>query len=69
MSNKVKSGFLYSEPSFLSGGARAFDLFGLYDQYNQSTSPEEADTRAIASDWIIVGQDLESAMEELDEAA
>ncbi len=64
MSSKVKSGFLYSDPSFLSGAARTLDLHGLYDAYNISTTPLEADTRAIASDWIITGQDLQEAINE-----
>ena len=55
MSDRVQSGFLYSDPSFLSGLSRTLDLYGLYDAYNRSDTPAEADTRAIASDWIIVG--------------
>jgi hypothetical protein len=64
MSNKVKSGFLYADPSFLSGFGRALDLHGLYDSYNASATPLEADTRALAADWIVVGQDLQDAMNE-----
>ena len=73
MSNKVKSGFLYSEPSFLSGAARTLDMYGLYDAYNASDSSLEADARALAADWIITGQDLQRAIDEfqseIDEAA
>ncbi|MGA8151017.1 MAG: hypothetical protein WB952_08715 [Terriglobales bacterium] len=64
MSNKVKSGFLYSDPSFLSGAARALDLYGLYDAYNISTTPQEADARALAADWIVTGQDLQEALDD-----
>lgn len=64
MSNKVKSGFLYADPSFLSGFGRSLDLHGLYDAYNVSSTPLEADTRAIAADWIVVGQDLQDAINE-----
>lgn len=69
MSNKVKSGFLYSDPSFLSGVARTLDLHGLYDAYNISVTPQEADARAIASDWIITGQDLQDAIDEVQKVA
>jgi hypothetical protein len=62
MSNKVQTGFLFAEPSFLSGAARTLDLFGLFDVYNRSNTPLEADTRAIASDWIITGQDVQDAI-------
>ena len=63
MSNRVKTGFLYADPSFLSGVSRTLDLFGQYDQYNISRTPSEADQRAIAADWIVTGQDLVDAMD------
>lgn len=63
MSSKIKTGFLYSDPSFLSGLSRTLDLYGLYDAYNISESGTEADIRAIASDWMIVGQDLWDAID------
>jgi hypothetical protein len=64
MSTKVKSGFLYADPSFLSGLSRTLDLHGLYDAYNASATPVEADARALAADWIVVGQDLQDAVDE-----
>jgi len=63
MGNKVKSDFLFAQPSFASGAARVFDLFGHFDEYNQSETPLEADAKAIAADWLIVGQDLSDAIE------
>ena len=64
MGNKVKSDFLFAQPSFASGAARVLDLFGQFDEYNRSETPEEADAKAIASDWIVVGQDLADAIEQ-----
>jgi hypothetical protein len=64
MGNKVKSDFLFAQPSFASGAARVFDLFGQFDEYNRSDTPDEADAKAIASDWIVVGQDLADAIEQ-----
>ena len=64
MVKKVQSDFLFAQPSFASGAARVFDLFGQFDEYNQSETPLEADAKAIASDWLIVGQDLSDAMEQ-----
>jgi hypothetical protein len=64
MSNKVKSGFLYADPSFLSGAARTLDFYGLYDAYNISATPLEADARALAADWIVTGQDLQDAIDD-----
>jgi hypothetical protein len=66
MSKKVKSGFLFAEPSFLSGAARSLDLFGLFDAYNISKTTREADALALASDWIITGQDLQGAIDEFE---
>jgi len=66
MGNRVKSDFLFAQPSFASGAARVFDLFGQFDEYNRSETTEEADAKAIASDWIVVGQDIADAIEQND---
>jgi hypothetical protein len=63
MGNKVKSDFLFAQPSLASGVARVFDLWGQFDDYNRSETPLEADAKAIASDWLIVGQDISDAIE------
>lgn len=60
------SDFLFAMPSFCSGVARTVDLGGTFDAYNDSPSTEEADRRAIASDWRAVGYDLKHAMTEFD---
>ena len=64
MGNKVKSDFLFAHPSFASGAARVFDMFGQFDEYNISETTEEADAKAIASDWIVIGQDMADAIEQ-----
>ena len=64
MGNKVKSDFLFAQPSFASGVARVFDLFGQFDEYNRSETPEEADAKAIAADWLVVGQDIADSIEQ-----
>jgi len=64
MNKTVKTDFLFAQPSLLSGAARAFDLWGQLDEYNRSETPAEADAKAIAADWLIVGQDLADAIEE-----
>ncbi len=63
MNRKVQSDFLFAQPSFASGAARVFDLWGRFDDYNRSDTPAEADAKAIAADWLIVGQDLAEAIE------
>ncbi len=63
MNQRVKSDFLFAQPSFLSGASRTLDLWGAFDDYNRSGMPVEADEKAIAADWLIVGQDLYDAIE------
>ncbi len=55
--------FLIAQPSFLSGAARIFDLFGTFDDYNESSSPGEADARAMNNDWNVILQDLRDAVD------
>jgi hypothetical protein len=59
----ARTDFLFAQPSFGSGAARALDLYGTFDAYNTSTSEEEADERAIASDWLVVGKDMSEVIE------
>ncbi len=58
------SDFLFGSPSFLTGLGRTMDLGGVLNRssYNFSSTPEEADLRAIAHDWVAVGKDLRKAM-------
>lgn len=56
------SEFLFARPSFLEGIARLVDFGGFLNEYNTSNTPDEADFRAIAADWQVVGDDLRAAM-------
>ena len=53
---------LFAKPSFWEGMARIVDIVGSLNEYNYSNSTEEADYRAISSDWEWVGWDIRSAM-------
>jgi hypothetical protein len=64
MGRKVQSDFLFAEPSFMSGAGRIVDLWGQFDDYNRSDTPAEADAKAIASDWLVVGQDIQDVVEQ-----
>jgi len=57
---------LYSRPSFWEGMARMVDVFGLLNEYNSSSSDNEADFRATRSDWERVGADIWAAIAKLD---
>jgi hypothetical protein len=61
---KVKTDFLFAQPSFASGASRILDLWGVWDDYNISATNLEADEKAIAADWLVVGQDVADAMEQ-----
>ena len=60
-----RTDFLFVMPTLLGGAARVLDLGAVYDSgsYNESPSAAEADARAIANDWRVVGNDLQSAIE------
>ena len=66
MSHSIQTDFLFARPSWLSGFARVLDLFGVFDVYNQSRTPEEADAKAMYADWRIVGQDIMEAVSHFD---
>jgi hypothetical protein len=50
--------------SFIDGLTGVFDWTPLTDRYNIAPTPENADARAMASDFIITGNDLRSALAE-----
>ena len=58
----MRTDYLFAMPSFRSGVARVFDLFGVFDTYNDGPTDHLADARALHSDWHVVGQDLADAM-------
>jgi hypothetical protein len=59
------TGFLFAHPGFLQGAAVVIDLGGTLIEYNVSRTPQEADARAIASDWAITGKDILTAAKTL----
>ncbi len=61
--------FLFADPSFLSGVATVMDIGGGMLIYNVSKSGIEADERAIASDWAVVGSHISEALESEKESA
>ncbi|HEV8657625.1 MAG TPA: hypothetical protein VGS96_03270 [Thermoanaerobaculia bacterium] len=50
--------FLFAQPSFTRGLARAADFWGTSDVYNISKSPNDADALAMWADWKDVGTEL-----------
>lgn len=62
------SDFLFAMPSMLSGAARSLDLGATFDGYNESSTGEIADARALFADWHQVGEDLVEAMDRFAES-
>gem|GEM_PF-766026 len=61
----IYAGLLYSQPTFNKGVARTLDIWGTFDSYNYSQTPQEADRAAIASDWYAVGADLHRSISKI----
>lgn len=62
----MKTLFLAADSSPLFGAARVLDLCAVFDQYNTSGSEEEADSKALFWDWVMVGEDLNKAISEFE---
>jgi len=60
------STFLFAMPSVIAGVGRAIDIGGVFDSYNESWTPEQADTIAAYLDWASIGADLSRAMKTFD---
>jgi hypothetical protein len=55
--------FLFASLGFFEGMGRAIDLGSTMVTANQSLTVQEADFRAISSDWKAVGEDIKTALE------
>lgn len=61
--SNLRSDFLFAQPSGLFGAARLLDLGGNFDSYNRSRTGEEADQRALTSDWMMMSKDFDSGLD------
>ena len=59
---KHRTDFLFSTSSFSIGIGSIFNLAGNYYTFNYSDTGLEADMKALASDWFVIGQDIEDAI-------
>lgn len=58
------SDFLFARPSFLVGFASILDWGDTLTEFNNTSTPEFADSLAVRSDWKTVGKDIFKAIEE-----
>ena len=61
----TRTGRLFANPSLAEGVGRAFDILGDQDIYNEDLTPQEADSKALFSDWASVGDHIISAAQTL----
>lgn len=59
-----RSDFLFARPSFLKGIGSVLNIGATGNIYNSSKSATKADSRAIASDWQTIGNDMREALDE-----
>ena len=59
---KLRAFYMFARPSALGGMARILDFGGTLNEYNTANSPQQADTLALWSDWLAVGDDMWSAI-------
>ena len=49
---------LFPRTNYLIGAGSIFNIAGNYFEFNRSSSAEEADAKAIESDWGTIGKDI-----------
>ncbi len=55
---RYRTNILFHRPSFIDGIGSIFNLAGNYFEFNYYGSSEDADRKAIESDWDMVGNDI-----------
>jgi hypothetical protein len=60
--------FLFASFGFFEGMGRVVDLAGTLAGYNRSPTIEEADNRALASDWQAIADDFKHVMKKYAQA-
>lgn len=66
MNNTEKrTSYFLKERGFFTGFSSILSLFGNSNMFNISESGEEADKKALRSDWEMIGQDFKKSMRNL----
>jgi hypothetical protein len=61
-----RTDFLFATPTLLMGASTVFAVGGFMPRFNSSVTANDADTKAISSDWMCIGQDIGQAIETID---
>ncbi len=65
MNRRYKSNLLFPRTNFLVGMGSVFNISGNYFRFNYSKSSEEADLKALESDWGVIGEDIKEVFHSL----
>ncbi len=57
------SDLLFAKMRLSEGVGSVIDLFGVLQEFNESETPQEADAKALWSDFMAVGVDIQDAVE------
>jgi len=60
-----RTDFLFPKRDFWTGFSSILSISGDENKFNTSKSGEEADMKAIKSDWEMIGQDIRNAFSDL----
>lgn len=58
------SEFLFARPTLLEGVARILDFGNTMQEYNTSLTGQQADFRALRSDWLQISADMRQSVEQ-----
>ena len=59
-----RTDFLFPKRNFWTGFSSVLSIFGDSNKFNTSKTGNEADYKALKSDWEMIGKDFENAMNE-----
>ena len=62
---RYKTDFLFSQMNFTVGAGSVLNLAGNYYEFNTSASDNEADLKALNSDWSSVGNDISESIKKI----
>jgi hypothetical protein len=57
-----RTDFLLPKRDFWTGASSVFNIFGEENKFNTSKSGEEADLKALKSDWEMIGEDFKQTL-------
>jgi hypothetical protein len=62
LGENVRSTFLFALPSWQEGAGRLVDFGNTLTEYNGTSAPDDPDRRALAQDWLAVGDRIRAAL-------